>query len=66
MAVHYFNVTEEEEKEYAKAIEVEEISRHSPATDAICEVKSGRFVGRGEKSMNQCGKSAVCLLGMAM
>jgi hypothetical protein len=43
VAVHYFNVTEEEEKEYAKAIEVEEISGHGLATDAIHEVESGRL-----------------------
>lgn len=35
VAVHYFNATEEEEKEYAKAIEVEELSGHSLAANAI-------------------------------
>ena len=42
VAVHYFNATEEEEKEYAKAIEIQEMGGNRQATDATREVEVGR------------------------
>jgi MFS family permease len=42
VAVHYFNATEEEEKEYARAIEIEEMGANRQATNATREVEVGR------------------------
>ena len=43
VAVHYFNATEEEEvKEYAKSIEIEEMGGNRQTTDATREVEVGR------------------------
>jgi MFS family permease len=42
VAVHYFNATEEEEKEYARAIEIEEMGGNRQATPATREVEVGR------------------------
>jgi MFS family permease len=50
VAVHYFNATEEEEKEYAKAIETEEMRGSRQATDATREVEVGRTLWEAKRA----------------